>query len=211
VSGPPWTRPELAALERLRAPADIQEFLDAIPYSTDPFYRSPRKVLSDRVAHCFDGAVFAAAALRRLGHEPLLLDMRAVRDDDHVIALFSRHGRFGAVAKSNFAGLRYREPVYRDPRELVMSYFEAYFNVDREKTLRSYSRPLRLRGFDAEGWEVRDEIMARIAERLDRLRHTPLLTAAQVRTLTLVDERSATAGMVGLDPAGLYRPADETR
>jgi hypothetical protein len=201
-----WTPKELRALERLSDPIQIQAFLDRIPYSADPIYRSPRSVLRDRKAHCFDGAVFAAAALRRLGHPPLLINMRAVRDDDHVIAVFRRDGHVGAVAKSNFVGLRFREPVFRHLRELMLSYFEDFYNVDREKTLRTYSATLDLRRFDSLGWETRDEAMDVIAARLDTIRHFPLITERQDAILALVDERFFRAGMLGINRAGLYKP-----
>ncbi len=201
------TRGQEKLLAGLDTPYAIQAFLDSIPYSGDPFYRCPRRVLAEGKAHCFDGAMFAAAALRRIGHDPMLLDMRAVRDDDHVIALFREHGRLGAVAKSNFVGLRFREALYRTLRELVMSYFEAYYNVEREKTLRAYSTPLRLRAFDELDWEDDDGAMERIAVRLDRLRHIALLTPAMERGLSPMDDRSYTAGMQGTNNAGLYRPA----
>jgi hypothetical protein len=201
-----WSREELRALDAMGSPAAIQAFLDSIPYSDDHFYRCPRRVLADRKAHCFDGAVLAAAALRRLGHRPLLLDMRAVRDDDHVIALFRERGRLGAVAKSNFVGLRFREPVYRSARELVMSYFEAYYNLEREKTLRAYSLPVSLEPFEALGWETGDAAMEAIAARLNRVRHVPILTPEVEAALAPVDERSYAAGMLGVNAAGLYKP-----
>lgn len=197
-----------ALLATLASPFEVQRFLDSVPYSGDPIYRCPRRVLEDRKAHCFDGAVFAAAALRRLGLPPLLLDQRAVRDDDHVLALFRQNGRWGAIAKSNFSGLRFREPVYRSLRELVMSYFEAYFNIDGEKTLRAYSLPLRLERFDRQGWETDDRAMEVIAERLDRAHHIELLSAEMERTLSPVDRRSLDAGLLGVDEAGLYRPPE---
>ncbi len=202
---PTWAAEERAALAPLVSPTAIQAFLDSIPYSADPFYRCPRRVLADLKAHCFDGAVFAAACLRRLDHEPLLLDMGAVRDDDHVIALFRRAGRWGAVAKSNVTGLRFREPIHRTLRELVMTYFEAYFNEEGEKTLRSYSIPVRLAPLDGLDWEQRDAAMERIAERLDHVRHVRVLTPAEERALSPLDRRSYEAGMLGLDRAGLYR------
>src|SRR3990172_7915290 len=143
---------ELRVFARLDSPAKIQVFLDNMPYSAEERYRCPRSVLQDRVAHCYDGALFAAAALRRLGHAPLIIDMLAHNDDDHLLALFKRGGHWGAVAKSNFAGLRYREPIYRTLRELVLSYFEQYYNVEGEKTLRGYTLPLNLKPFDRFHW-----------------------------------------------------------
>ncbi len=199
-------------LRTLTHPARIQAFLDEIPYSTEPIYRCPIRVLRERVAHCFDGALFAAAALRRLGHLPLILEMVPNgRDDDHLIALYKRHGHWGAVAKSNFVGLRFREPVYRTLRELVMSYFEQFYNVAREKTLRRYSLPLNLTTFDRWDWMTRDEPLELIAQKLDRIRKVPLLTPTMISNLSLVDERSFRAGLVGSNERGLFRPKRKAR
>lgn len=200
-----WTKAELAVLRRLTTPARIQRFLDDLAYRAEDAAGCPRRVLAERRAHCLDGALFGAAALRRLGHPPALLDLRAVRDDDHVLAVFRERGGWGAVAKSNFVGLRYREPIHRTLRELALSYFEQYFNLDGEKTLREYSAPLSLRPFDRLGWELRDEPIPAIGERLDELRHWRLLTPAQERRLAPVDPRSMKGGMVGTVAAGVYR------
>ncbi|HEX8984762.1 MAG TPA: hypothetical protein VF767_05000, partial [Bryobacteraceae bacterium] len=124
---------EWQELRRLKTPEKVQRFLDCeVGYNKEPggpTCRSPRRVLRDRVAHCLEGALFGAAALRVQGRPPLLVDLEAVRDDDHVLAVFRERGLWGAVAKSNYAGLRYREPVYRTLRELAMSYFEQYYNL----------------------------------------------------------------------------------
>ena len=129
----PSERKELAGLNR---PIDIQSFLNNIPYSEDEFYRCPLRVLREKKAHCFDGGLFAAMAMRHIGStRPLILELIPNdRDDDHILALFKQFGHWGAVAQSNFSGLRYREPVYRSLRELVMSYFEDFFNAVGEKT-----------------------------------------------------------------------------
>ncbi|MBI1800427.1 MAG: hypothetical protein HYR71_02215 [Chloroflexi bacterium] len=187
-------------------PADVQAALDEIPYSAEDRYRSPLSVMRDRQAHCFDGALFAAAALRRLGYPPLIVNLFAERDDEHLIAIYKHGGGFGAVAKSNFVGLRFREPVYRGLRELVMSYFEPYYNVQGEKTLRSYTRPLNLTGFDRLDWMTCDDALDAIAERLDSLQRIPLLTPSMVAALSRVDGRSYRAGLLGVNEAGLYRP-----
>ncbi len=200
-----WTKGELALLRRLSTPMKIQEYLDDLVYRTEEPGACPRNVMQERRAHCYDGALFAAAALRRLGHPPLLLDMRAVRDDDHVLAVFRVDGHYGAVAKSNFVGLRFREPIFRTLRELVLSYFEDYYNADREKTLRAYSGLLHLRQFDRLGWMFRDEPVQYISDRLDALEHYPVLTKRMQRNLCPVDPRSLKAGMVGTLKAGLYR------
>ena len=201
-----WTRAERKTLAGLNSPVAIQAFLDGVEYGADPFYRSPRNILRDGRAQCFDGAVFAAAALRRLGGRPRILDMRAVNDDDHVVAVFRRGAGIGAVAKSNFVGLRYREPVFRTLRELVLSYFEDFYNVAREKTLRAYSVPLDLAGFDHLDWETDDGALEVIANRLDSARHFQALTPRQAKSLAPVDERRYTAGLLGSNPDGLYKP-----
>lgn len=202
-----WTRGERALLRRLSTPARIQEFLDGLQYRAEERAACPRNVLVERRAHCYDGALLAAAALAEQGHPPALLDLWAVRDDDHVLAVYRVDGHYGAVAKSNFAGLRFREPVYRTLRELVLSYFELYFNLDGEKTLRAYSGLLDLRRFDRLGWRFRDDPLEHLSDRLDALRHTPILSTAQVRRLTPVDARSMASGMVGTLAEGVYGAA----
>ncbi len=193
-------------LAGLDSPASIQAFLDSIPYSADKFYRCPRRVLRDRRAHCFDGALMAAAALRRLGFPPLVVDLYAERDDDHMLALWQRDGCWGALAKSNFVGLRFREAVYQSLRELVMSYFEVFYNVLGEKTLRGFTVPLDLSLLDGLAWMEADGGLETIAERLDALDRTPVMTAGMVAGLSRLDPLSFQAGMLGSDPAGLYRP-----
>jgi len=195
----------MRTLDRLSDPAAIQAFLDRLPYSADPFNRSPRGVLRDRKANCLDGAMFAAAALRRIGYPPLLVDMRASDDDDHIIAIFRRDRCLGAVAKSNFVGLRYREPLFRSTRELVLSYFELYYSLDGEKTLREYSVPLDLSRYDALHWETSEDGLDEIALRLDTIRHFPLLTRRQAASLATVEPRLYRAGMLGVDMAGVYK------
>ena len=144
-----------------------------------------------------EGALFGAAALRMLGHPPLLLDLEAVRDDDHVLAIFQVRGRWGAIAKSNYSGLRYREPVYRTLRELAMSYFEHYFNLRKEKTLRAYSRPVNLARFDSLGWMTAEEDPWMIPEYLCTIAHTPLLPGWLIPRLSRADDRMFAAGLVG--------------
>jgi hypothetical protein len=196
----PFTPAERAVFRRLSTPEKIQQYLDDLVYDKEPRgprCRSPRMVLRDRTAHCMSGSLMGAAALRMLGHPPLLLDFEAVRDDDHVLAIFRQRGHWGAVAKSNYAGLRFREPVYRTLRELAMSYFEHYYNLRREKTLRNYSRPVNLTRFDAIGWMTADEDVWAIPEYLVTIRHTPLLRPMLVRKLGRVDRRLFKAGLVG--------------
>ncbi len=199
-----WSADELAVLCRLGTPEAIQEYLDGMPYNDEITCRSPRRVLRDRKAHCMEGALFAAAALERLGHPPLVVDMRAERDDDHIIALFRRAGRLGALAKSNFTGLRYRSPVYRSLRELVMSYFEDYFNPLGELTLRGYTRPLDLRQARFGQWRTRPDDLDDIGEHMDRLPVTWLVTTEEAATLRPVPPPLMEAGLLGANPKGLW-------
>ena len=200
------TKPERRALERLDSPFAIQTFLESVPYSADDRYRCPLSVLRDRRAHCYDGAVFAAALLQRIGYPARIVNLYAERDDEHLLAVFRVKGAWGALAKSNFVGLRGREPVYRTERELVLSYFDVYYNMERLRSLRSYTRPLSLAQFDALAWTVDDAAMTTIAARLDALRRIPLLTRAMISRLNLIDERSFRGGMLGTDMAGVYIP-----
>jgi len=202
-----WTRAERAILRRLSTPARIQDFLDTLRYRPEDEPGCPRRVLEERCANCYDGAILAAAALRELDHPPLLLDLWAVRDDDHVLAVYRVDGLLGAVAKSNFVGLRFREPVYRTLRELVLSYFEQYFNASGEKTLRGFSPLLDLRRFDRYDWTFRDEPLRYVSDRLDAMPHQRLLSPAAERRLSPVDPRSLEAGMLGTAPEGLYKGA----
>ena len=206
------TKAEQRLLARLSTPNKIQLFLDGLAYSSEVVYRCPLRVLHERTCQCFDGALFGAAMLRRLGYPPLTLNLLPNdRDDDHVLALFKHKGHWGAVAKSNFVGLRFREPVYRTLRELVLSYFEQYYNVAGEKTLRGYTLPLNLKTFDRFHWMTSDEPMEGIAQRLDEIRRVFFLTRPMLTQLSLVDERSRQAGLLGANKAGLYQPPRQRR
>jgi hypothetical protein len=196
----------LAVLAPLDSPGRIQAFLDATPYNTTDRYHSPLAVARERRAHCFDGACFAAAALWRIGHPPRIVDLRAHNDDDHVIAVYQRDGFYGCVAKSNTTVLRFREPVYRSVRELVMSFFDFYYNLNGDKTLREFSRPLDLRRYDRQGWLVDDDVLTDIAAHLDRHPHRPVVTPTQIALLGKVDGDLYRAGLLGSDAAGLFQP-----
>jgi hypothetical protein len=202
------TASERKLIASLTTPFKIQSFLDSVPYSGEDRYRAPLTFLRDRMGHCFDGAMFAMAMLRRLGHPPLLVDLLPNnRDDDHMLALYKRDGHWGAVAKSNFSGLRFREPVYRTVRELVMSYFESYYNAAGEKTLRAYTTPLNLKAFDRYNWLTDDAAMDRIADRLGEIRSFKVVTPAMIKNLSPLDPRSYDAGMLGVNADGLYKPS----
>ncbi len=187
-----FTREERAVLRRLGTPAKIQDFLNAIPANREPegdTCLSPRRVLRERRAHCIEGAMLAAAAFRFHGRPPLIVDMEASpADDDHVIAVFRQRGHWGAISKTNHPVLRYREPVYRTVRELVMSYFHEYTPVGgRRKTLRTYSRPVDLSRFDRIGWMTREGSVWEVPEYLCEIGHYPIVTRAQIAGLRRLD------------------------
>ena len=205
-------------LHRLTTPAKIQQFLDnEIAYNQEPHGAtcySPSTVLRRRVAHCMEGALLAAMALRRLGYPPLLVDLEAVRDSDHVLAVYRVHGRWGAIAKSDYAGLRSREPVYATIRELALSYFEHYYNPAGEKTLRAYSRPVNLARFDRSlQWMTTLDEVWDIPGHLCEVPHARILTKPMERQLVRMDSRLYQAGRVGGVNQPLFRwpPAASTR
>jgi hypothetical protein len=154
-------------------------------------------VLRERKGHCLEGALLAAAALRVNGQPPLLMDLEAVRDDDHVIALYRERGLWGGIAKSNYAGLRFRAPVYRTLRELALSYFDNYFNLRGERTLRAYSVPVNLTRLDRFHWMTDEEDVWCVAEALIAARHYPLFSDKVARELPRLDRRSFEAGVHG--------------
>ena len=200
---------ERQLLAGLSSPSAIQSFLNSIPYSDDKFYRCPLRLLRERKGHCFDGALFAAMALRRLGYPAQILELIPnERDDDHIIALFKRQGGWGAVAQSNFTGLRFREPVYRSLRELAMSYFEDHFNTAGEKTLRGYRGPVHLQTFDRLEWMGSDSGLEALADGMERYRIQRLLTDEMEAGLSLADARSLQAGLLGANPDGLFKVLD---
>ncbi len=203
-----WTAAESAFIRQFGKPSDIQRFLDSVPYNPEAECRSPRKVIAEQKAHCFEGALFAAAMLREIGHKPLILDMMAENDDDHVIAVFRVGKRWGAIAKSNTTALRYREPVYRSVRELVMSYFDFYFNTFGDKSLRSWSRPVDLTRFDSRAWAFTDEDLEYIGDYLTVIRHYPVMDAESILNLERADPKLMDAVFLGANPDGLFKPVE---
>ena len=192
------TKAEFAVLRRLNTPRKIQAFLYVLKQNFEPngdTCRPVREVLRTKSAHCIEGAMLAAAALWVHGEPPLLLDMRAERDYDHVVALFRRNGCWGAISKTNGIGLRSRDPVYRTLRELAMSYFHEYANRRDHKTLREYSLPYDLRRVDPGLWVSGEKNAWEVAERLDELRHFKLVNGHHLKAVTRRDpfERRASA------------------
>ena len=190
---------EIKVFKQLNTPKKIQDFLNQIPANFEhgrETVLSPRMVLRENRAHCLEGAMLAAAALRFHGHKPLVVDLTSVKDDDdHVITVFKHKGHWGAISKTNHAVLRYREPIYKNIRELVMSYFHEYFtNNDGKKTLRSYSLPVDLSRFDKQGWMTSEEDVWYVPEYLFEVQHKPILSRSQIAFLRKADKIEVKAG-----------------
>ena len=203
-----WTKNETEFIGQFKKPYDIQLFLDSVPYNPNAECRSPRLVIAEQKAHCFEGALFAAAMLGELGYKPLILDMMAENDDDHVIAVFKVRNCWGAIAKSNTTALRYREPVYRSVRELVMSYFDFYFNTLGDKSLRSYSRPVNLSRFDNKNWARTLSDLEYIGDYLTVIAHYPVMDAESIAGLQRVDQKLMDAVFLGANEEGLFKPEE---
>lgn len=193
-----FTKTEQKIFKRLNTPQKIQDFLETMPVNfeeTGETCHSPRLVLRRKKAHCMEGALLAATALRLHGHPPLIVHLKtALPDYNHVLAVFQENGRWGAISKTNHAALRYREPVYKTIRELVMSYFHEYFLDNGRKTLRSFSRPLNLRQFDKSNWMTAEKDVWYIDRHLDRVRHYPILTKKIIKRLRRADPIEIKAG-----------------
>ena len=190
---------ELKVFQRLNTPQKIQDFLEKTPINFEKDKKdtcvSPRRVLRENKAHCIEGAFFAAAALWLNGERPFLLDLQTVDHDyDHVVTLFRRHGLWGAISKTNHAVLRYREPIFRNMRELALSYFHEYFLDDGEKTLRNYSRPFNLLHFAKPGWAISGKNLWYIAEALDEFPHYPIISKTAIAELRPADPIEIRAG-----------------
>jgi hypothetical protein len=192
-----FTPAELRKLRSLKDPYGIQRYLEDMPYHLEDTAWSPRVVLRENSSHCMEGALFAAAALRAIGFPPLILDLEAEHDTDHVMAVYKVDGHWGALAKSNYSGCRYREPVYRSLRELAMSYFNLYFNLRRERTLRTFSRPMNLARFDRQHWMTTEKPVWFVVDHLFDIHHYKLLRPGMAKRLHRVDERLFRAEVLG--------------
>lgn len=189
---------ELAVLSRLSTPIKIQDYLDSLPINFEKrgeTLMSPRRVLREKKAHCIEGALLAATALLLAGEQPLLLDLKTLpSDDEHVVALYKRNGRWGAISKTNHATVRFRDPIYKSARELAASYFHEYFlDSTGAKTLRSYSDPFNLKRLGT-SWITAEEDLWNISDALDAVPHFELFPSANTRYLRKADSMERKAG-----------------
>lgn len=204
-----FTKKEIALMRKLNTPAKVQDFLNSIPFNfekkgkkTTETLKSPMQTLRTNSAHCFEGAMLGAYIISLHGHPPLLLHLEATKEDyDHVVAPFKIDGLWGALSKTNHAVLRYREPVYKNIHELVMSYFHEYFLGNGlpaqagKKTLRRYSAPLNLNTLGKK-WISDEEDIWYVDERLDKVKHFDILNKKSIKNLRKADEVEIKAGEI---------------
>ena len=203
------TASEYKTLEHLTTPIKIQDFLDSLPMNWEKkgdTHMSPRRILREGKAHCIEGSLLAAAALWIHGEPPLIMNIsprEGYGDDDHVVALYKRGGCYGAISKTNHASIRFRDPVYRTPRELVLSYFHEWFmNSTGEKILECYSKPLDLRRICAPSgaekfnteWITAEKNLWNIADALSVLPHYYLVPKGNWRYVRKADPMELKAG-----------------
>jgi hypothetical protein len=199
-------RNELTGIfKKFKEPWDIQQFLNKLKYSTDYGCRSPLGVAKDMIAHCSEGAFFAAAALRYLGYKPLIIIFYAKNDDDHLIVPFKKNNHWGCIAKSNTTMLRYREPVYKSIRELVMSFFDMYFNTNGVKSLRKYSETINMKRFDRYDW-MHAENLDFIWDILEKVKKHDFVDKKMIRNLKPTDKDLMEACFLGSNEEGLFKP-----
>ncbi len=177
---------------RLNSPTKLQDYLDTLPINFElsgETNLSPYHVFSQKTAHCFEGAVFAASVLAFHGEKPLLLDFATTHDDeDHTVALFKHNNRWGAISKTNHAILQYRDPVYASSRELAMSYFHEYFMHDGRKSLRAYSAPFDVSRFAPEKWVMSGESLDWLMTRVAQSRYFPVMPEKNIRRIRRASE-----------------------
>lgn len=191
------SKQELSILKKLHTPIKIQDFLDATPLNWEKHgqtYMSPRRVLRENKMHCFEAALLAATALWVHGEPPLLLDLQAEGDDDHVVALYKRNGYWGALSKTNHATVRFRDPVYKNIRELAMSYFHEYFvNETRKKVLEKYSSPFNLKRLGTD-WITAEENLFSVVDAINEIPHFSFYPKKNAKYIRLADPMELRAG-----------------
>lgn len=194
-----FTDQEKTLFKKLNTPAKVQDLLNSLKFNFEEngqTLKSPLYTLRAGNAHCMEGALLGAYILSLHGHKPYVMHLKSTKHDyDHVVAPFKVGGLWGALSKTNHAVLRYREPVYKTVRELVMSYFHEYFLDTGVKTLRSYSEVMNLNIFE-DGWEVSDGDLWGIDEELDKIKHYDIVPKEYINKLRKADGVEIQAGKV---------------
>lgn len=201
----------LNVFRSLQTPFLIQQYLDAMPYKAVERDRSPLNVMLDNQSHCLDGGLFAALALWRLGFKPLILDLAPDpgADDDHVLALYQYDGRWGALAKSNYINLGFREAVHKNLRELVMTYFEHYASTHQAKTLRGYTRPFDVSKFPLNDWAWNEDSTTKLYKKFYSRKSIPLMTKKMAARLNPITDKMYSAEILHTDLSWSFGNRDE--
>ena len=191
---------EYRTLAKLSTPIKIQDFLDTLPLNYEKSgdtHMSPRRILKEKEAHCIEGALLAAATLWLHGEPPIIMNLSSrlgKGDVDHVVALYKRNGYYGAISKTNHSTIRFRDPIYRTPRELAISYFHEWFvNKTGEKVLECYSKPLDMRKFGTD-WITSEKDLWHIADALSERKHYFLVPKGNWRYVRKADKMELKAG-----------------
>ncbi len=200
-----WTPTEKKFLRSLNTPDKIQTHLDELIYNPENAASSPRYVMLTNEGHCLEGCLLAAAALELQGHKPLIVDLRAYKDDDHVLTVYKTKTGWGSISKSNTTLLSGREPFYKNIHELVMSYFNFYFNVAGQLSLYAYSEPINLNRYNLWNWRTTEDNLEDMGIAFCDEVHYELASIAQLKKLAKVKDRLKEACFLGADPDGLYK------
>lgn len=124
-----FTRREWAIIQAHRTPRQVQAFLRSLRYNHERLgetLRSFREIVKAGEVHCLEAALTATVIMEQHGYPPLVMSMESQDNLDHVVFVFRRRGRWGAVGRSRDFGLHGRRPVFRSIRDLVWSYYPPY-------------------------------------------------------------------------------------
>lgn len=194
-----FTQQEKSLLKKLNTPAKVQDFLNSLPFNFEKngeTIKSPIRVLRRRSAHCLEGALLGAFILSLHGFTPYLIHLKTTKDDDdHVIAPFKKGELWGVLSKTNHTVLRYREPIYKNIRELAMSYFHEYFLPNGQKTLRQYSALLNLNTLNRD-WAIEEKDLWYVDNKLDKIKHYNIVPKSYIKKLRKVDRVEIRAGNI---------------
>lgn len=194
-----FTKKETILLKKLNTPAKVQDFLNKLHFNFEEkgeTLKSPLFTLRARKAHCFEGALLGAYILSIHGFTPYLMHLKATKGDyDHVVVPFKIGHFWGALGKTNHAVLRYREPVYKNIRELAISYFHEYFLDDGKKTLRQYSALLNLNTLK-KNWTTSKVDLWYIDKKLDKVKHYDIIRKSYIKKLRKADKVEIKAGKI---------------
>jgi hypothetical protein len=144
-------------VRRLRTPHAVQQWLNDLPYNTEPggeTLRSFRGVVRTGTAHCLEAALAAAVVLEQHRFPPLVLSFESIDLLDHVIFVYRGPDGWGSVARSRDPGLHGRRPMFATPRALALSYFEGY--IDFTGRIKAYA-VVDLRVLGSYDWRLADQ------------------------------------------------------